>query len=428
MTKEKMGLTQKIFVGLILGIITGVIFYKVPSNYFKDTVIIGGILKVVGDIFIRSLKMLLVPVVFFSLAVGSSSMEDVGKMGRIGVKLMGFFLFTTLAAVVIALSVGNLINPGIGIDLSSVVKVNPTINASVPISDVIINMVPKNPLEAMVNGDMIPVILFAILLGITLNLIPDKVSNLKKIVFEANDLFLKMIAIIMNMAPYGVFALTTKTFATLGYSAMIPLAKFMIAVILGLILQVCIVYTPLLLVLGRMGPVRIIKKMLPVLSLGFSTASSSAILPITLDVVENDLGVSKRISSFSIPLGTTVNMDGTAILQGVAAIFVAQAYGIPLNIQSYLTIIFTATLASIGTAGVAGSGLIMLSMVLTSVGLPLEGIALIIGIDRILDMCRTVVNIIGNSICSVIIAKQENDWDKDVFLSDKKSNKNEAIV
>lgn len=419
MQKKGMGLTTKIFIGLILGIIAGLVLYKVPAGYFRDKILLDGVLKFVGTGFIRALRMILVPVVFASLAFGAASMGDVGKLGRIGGKTVGFYLATTAGAICIALLVGRLINPGVGIDMTSVLAVEPNIKESLPLVDVFINMIPKNPYYAMAQGNMLQVIVWAVLVGTTVSLMDEKVPLLSPLLKQLNDLFIKITMLIMVLAPYGVFALVTRTFAGLGYGAMVPLAKYMVAVILGLFIHATFVYGTLLTTLTHVNPFTFFKNVLPAISIAFSTASSAATLPVTLDTVENRLGVSNTVSSFTIPLGATVNMDGTAIMQGVAAIFVAQVFGIELTMSAYMTIILTATLASIGTAGVPGSGLIMLSMVLASVGLPIEGIAMIIGIDRILDMARTAVNILGDTTCTLIIAKQENEWDQKVFMAQK---------
>lgn len=291
----------------------------------------------------------------------------------------------------------------------------PKISEAVPLVDVFLNIIPKNAFDALSTGNMLQIIVFAIFVGLAVNIAGEKGTMIKNFLVQSNEVFLALTSVVMKLAPYGVFALVTRTFAKLGYSAMLPLGKYIIAVLIGLLIHTVIIYGGLLKIFTRLSFVRFIKKMSPVITVIFSTASSAATLPVTLDVVEKRLGVSNRVSSFTIPLGATINMDGTAIMQGVASVFVAQLYGVTLTANSYLTIIITATLASIGTAGIPGSGLIMLSMVLTSVGLPVEGIAMIMGIDRFVDMCRSTINILGDAVCTLIIAKGENEFDESVF-------------
>jgi len=412
--KKRFGLTTMILLSLALGIVIGIILYTMPSSYVKDTVLINGIFKLFGDMFIATLKMLLVPVVFFSLIVGASSMSDVQQLGRIGIKTMSYYLITTALAISLALVVGSTINPGNGLELTAIEESEVTINETVPFIEVLINIVPTNPINAMANANMLQIIFFAVLLGITLTLVGEKALTVKRVFVELNDLFLRMVMIVMLFAPIGVFSLTAKTFAVLGYDVMIPLAKYISAVLIGLILQL-VVYILILYFVGKVNPFIFLKKIMPPISIGFTTASSAAALPIFLKTAENSLGVDKKISSFTLPLGSTINMDGTAIMQGIAVIFIAQVYGITLSPMDYLLVIFTATLASIGTAAVPGSGLIMLSLVLTSVGLPIEGIALIIGIDRIVDMCRTAINLCGDAVGTIIVAKSESALNEEVY-------------
>ncbi|MDR1514701.1 MAG: dicarboxylate/amino acid:cation symporter [Synergistaceae bacterium] len=409
------GLTTRIFVGMLIGIVFGLIMNNIPSGYVKDTLFLDGLLAVVGSGFIRLLMMLIVPVVFFSLACGTASLEDVRTLGRIGSKTVGFYLTTTAIAVTIALILANVISPGAGVDTSKILVSEPKISEQVPLVEVFLNILPQNVFNALSTGNMLQIIVFAIFIGLAVSVAGDKCGMIGKSFSQFNELFLTLTSMIMNLAPYGVFALVTRTFAKMGYSAMMPLAKYIFSVLLGLIIHAFFVYGGMLKVFTRLSILTFIKKVTPIITVIFSTASSLATLPVTLDVVEKRLGVSNRICSFTIPLGATVNMDGTAIMQGVASVFVAQLYGITLTTGAYLTIIVTATLASIGTVGIPGSGLIMLSMVLTSVGLPIEGIAMIMGIDRFLDMCRSVINIMGDVVCTLIIAKSENEFDQKVF-------------
>ncbi len=419
--KKKLSLTIKIFIALGLGLIMGLILNSMPSGYVKDTLLIDGIFRLFGKVFINAIKMLVVPLVAVSLVCGSSAIGDVKKLGRVGVKTLVFYMLTTAVAISIALLVGKFINPGIGLDMSNIIKQEPTIGQSKSLVDVIIAMVPTNPIASMANGDMLPIIVFSLLMGISMALVGEKADPVVKIFESLNEIVMKMVMVVMEFAPIGVFALISNTFANVGLSAMANLGKYMGAVVLALLIHATLTYMGVLTFVGRLNPVVFFKKFLPVAGVAFSTSSSNATLPVTIEAVEN-MGVSKNVASFTLPLGATINMDGTAIMQGVACVFISQVYGIDLSLQALLTIIATATLASVGTAGVPGVGMITLSMVLQSVGLPVEGIALIIGIDRVLDMSRTVVNITGDSVCTIVVAKTEGEFDEDMYYDQKVVN------
>lgn len=414
--KKKKGLTTKIFIGLITGLVVGLILYPMKGNAFVDNFLIGFIFQLVGKVFINCIKMMVVPLVFISLTVGAASVGDIRKLGRIGSKTLGFYLVTTAVAITIAILVASIIQPGVGFDLPSdaeyVAKEAPKL------VDVLINMVPKNPINSLASGNMLQIIVFSMLLGTAITALGDKAAKVRDGFQALNEVILKLVMLIMIVAPYGVFALVAKTFATLGYKAMPPLAAYMGCVLGALLIHALVTYQGMLYSFTRLSPIKFFKNFGPAMMVAFSTASSSSTLPITLETAEERLGVSKSVASFTLPLGATINMDGTAIMQGVATVFLAQAYGIPLGIGEFLTVILTATLASIGTAGVPGVGLIMLSMVLTQIGIPVEGIAIIMGIDRILDMCRTAINITGDAACTLIIAKQEGELDENIFNSD----------
>ena len=412
-----MGLTTKIFIGLITGLVLGIILNKIGPSYVRDTILVDGIFTLVGTVFLNAIKMMVVPLVFISLVNGAASMSDIKKLGRVGSKTLVFYLATTAVAITIAIGLSYIVKPGMGLDMSSLVKTAPTISAKTSLVKVISDMVPTNPIEAMATGNMLQIIVFAILTGTGLAAIGKKVQPVIEIFDHLNDLMMKMVSFVMLFAPYGVFGLIAKTFTGLGFDAMLPLAKYMFCVIFALVLHAGFTYTGLLVGFTKLNPITFFKKFLPTMGIAFSTSSSNATVPASLEAVEKKLGVSKSIASFTIPLGATINMDGTAIMQGAATIFISQLYGLPLSMGAILTVILTATLASVGTAGVPGVGLIMLSMVLQSVGLPVEGIALIIGIDRILDMCRTVINITGDAVCTIIIAKSEGEFDEAVYNS-----------
>ncbi|MBQ8558574.1 MAG: dicarboxylate/amino acid:cation symporter [Tyzzerella sp.] len=415
--KKTMGLSTKIFIALLAGALLGVgIHYFLPEGYVRDTIIIEGVFYVVGQGFIRLMQMLVVPLVFCSLVCGSMAIGDTKTLGKVGIKTVLFYLFTTALAVIIALSVAYLINPGIGLDMDAVQTTEISTTAeSTSMVDTLLNIIPKNPIESMATGDMLPIIVFSLFVGIMLAKLGSKASTVANFFSEFNDVMMEMTMAIMKIAPIGVFCLIARTFANLGFSAFKPMIKYMGSVTFALIIQCFVIYQILLFVFTRLNPMKFIKKFAPVMGFAFSTATSNATIPMSIDTLHKKMGVSKQISSFTIPLGATVNMDGTSIMQGVAVVFIAQAYGIELTPANLATVVVTATLASIGTAGVPSVGLVTLSMVLASVGLPIEGIALIMGIDRILDMMRTAVNITGDAVCTTIVAHQEKVLDREVF-------------
>ena len=419
-TKKKIGLSTQIFIALLIGALFGVVIhYWIPSSYIKDTVIVEGVLYVVGQGFIRLMQMLVVPLVFCSLICGSMAIGDTKTLGKVGVKTIGFYLVTTALAVCVALGSALLINPGRGLDMDAVQKgtVSSATEAT-SLVDTLLNIIPKNPIQSMANGDMLPIIVFALFVGIMLAKLGTRGSVVANFFSQFNDVMMEMTMAIMKVAPIGVFCLIARTFATVGFSAFAPMLKYMGNVTLALAIQCLVVYQILLFVFTRLNPFKFIKKFLPVMGFAFSTATSNATIPMSIDTLSKKMGVSKQISSFTIPLGATINMDGTSIMQGVAVVFIAQAYGIPLTMGNLATVVVTATLASIGTAGVPSVGLVTLAMVLNSVGLPTEGIALIMGIDRILDMIRTAVNITGDAVCTMIVCHQEGSLNREVFNKD----------
>lgn len=415
-SQKKLGLTTVIFIALLLGAAAGImIHYLVPAGDIRDKVIVGGVFEVIGTGFIRGMQMLVVPLVFCSLVCGSMAIGDTKKLGKVGVKTMLFYLATTALAISIALGIANLINPGTGLDISSVQAQETEAVEAASLTDTLLNIIPKNPVQSLAEGNMLQVIFFSLIVGVILAKRGDKSENLANLFSQGNDLMMDMTMVVMKVAPVGVFCLIAKTFSNIGFDAFLPMLKYMIAVLAALALQCFGVYQILLKIFTGLNPVRFVKKFLPVMGFAFSTATSNATIPLSIDTLARKMGVSRRISSFTVPLGATINMDGTAIMQGVAVVFVAQAFHIDLSPADYLTVIATATLASVGTAGVPSVGLVTLSMVFTSVGLPVEGIGLIMGIDRILDMTRTAVNITGDAVCTTIVASQDRALDRDVF-------------
>lgn len=397
---KKLSLSVRIFIGLALGVIVGLMFQSSPE-------IATTYIKPLGTLFLNLIKMIIVPLVLSSLVVGSASTGDVGKLGRIGIKTLAYYLVTTAFAVILGLFLGNILNPGLGLSIPADVTAEAKEMPSVV--DTLLNIVPTNPIQAMADANMLQIIVFAIFLGIAITLIGEKAKPFHAFFESMAEVCYKIVAIIMEFAPIGVFGLITPVAAEHGVSALLPLLKVIIAVYLGCAIHALVIYSGAVSLFAKMSPVTFFKGASPAMLLAFTTSSSSGTLPVTMKSTEENLGVPKSIGSFVLPLGATINMDGTALYQGVCALFVAQVYGMNLSLGQQLTIVLTATLASIGTAGVPGGGLIMLTMVLQSVGLPLEGIALIGGIDRILDMARTCINVTGDMAASVVVAATEGE-------------------
>lgn len=419
--KKKLNLTTVIFISLILGAITGIILHKMPLGGFRDKFLINGLFYIIGNGFLRAMQMLVVPLVFCSLVCGSMSIGDSKTLGKVGIKTIFFYLVTTALAITVALTIASIMNPGMNVDLSKVQAakdVGDTVMEKTSIADTLLNIIPQNPIKGLAEGNMLQIIFFALLLGLIIAGQGERMETVANFFNQFNDIMMMMTGIIMKAAPVGVFCLIAKTFSVIGLDAIMAMIKYMITVFGGLAIQCLVVYMVLLKIFTGLNPLRFLKKFFPVMQFAFSTATSNATIPLSIDTLDKKMGVSRRISSFTIPLGATVNMDGTAIMQGVAVVFVAQAFHIPLTPMDYLTVIATATLASIGTAGVPSVGLITLTMVFASVGLPVEGISFVMGIDRILDMTRTAVNITGDAVCTTIVAVQDKAFNKEVFDRD----------
>ncbi|MCH4891256.1 dicarboxylate/amino acid:cation symporter [Acidaminobacter sp. JC074] len=435
MKEKKMGLSTKIFIGLILGIITGLLMYVVKGQAGEtssiagiiDNFFIGFVFELIGGIFVNAIRMMIVPLVFVSLTLGAASIGDIKKLGRIGGKTVGFYLVTTAIAISIAILIATVVQPGVGTAIS-LEGLEYTPKEAPSIASVFVDMVPRNPIAAMASGNMLQIIVFALLTGSALTILGDRTAKITALFEEANVLVLKLVEMIMLVAPIGVFALIAKTMATLGWAMMPKLIMYMLCVVGALLIHAVFTYQGILYMFTKLSPIQFFKNFYPAMTVAFSTASSSATLPVTIETAEKRLGVSPKIASFCLPLGATINMDGTAIMQGVATVFIAQLFGIDLGLMDFVTVIVTATLASIGTAGVPGVGLLMLSMVLVQVGLPVEGIAIIIGIDRILDMLRTAINITGDACCTVIVAKGEGEFNEKVYYEDSDVKDNEAAA
>ncbi|MGB2709476.1 MAG: dicarboxylate/amino acid:cation symporter [Pseudoalteromonas nigrifaciens] len=422
---RSMSLTTRIMIGMALGIAVGFLFqailageddYLIPLGLFSLPIkafFVDGIFHIGGQIFIASLKMLVVPLVFVSLVCGTCSLSDPKKLGSLGGKSIGLYLITTALAITLAITLALLFSPGVGIDLPTDASYD--VSEAPTLARVIIDMFPTNPFEAMAKGNMLQVIVFALLFGIAMALSGNAGKRVAVVFEDLNTVILKLVTLLMNVAPYGVFFLMAKLFTTIELNLIVSLAKYFFVVVAALLLHAFVNYSLLLKLLTGLNPVIFLKKMKHACLFGFSTSSSSATMPITLETATKKLGVNNSVASFTIPLGATINMDGTAIMQGVATVFIAQVFSVDLTISDYLMVILTATLASVGTAGVPGVGLIMLAMVLNQVGLPVEGIAIIIGVDRLLDMTRTAVNITGDCMVTCVVAKSEGQLDESIY-------------
>jgi proton glutamate symport protein len=377
-------------------------------------------IKWIGEIFIRLLNMVAVPLVLASLTVGAASLGDIKKFARIGGKTLTYYLTTTAFAIVLGLVLANIIKPGDRMNADTKQRLLSSYNQDAAtkvvmaeeysFSDEIVKIVPKNPFGALANSEMLQIVFFALLLGLTLSLVDkDKAAPVLNFFDGLSETMIKMVNIIMYIAPLGVFALISAVVAEFGFEILHTLFWYAVTVLLGLILHTYGVYGLLIKIFSKMRPATFFRGIKRVQTIAFSTSSSAATLPVNMECCQDNLGVSKSITSFVLPLGATVNMDGTALYQGVAAVFIAQVFGMELTLAQQMTIVFTATLASIGTAPVPGVGIIMLVIILKSVGIPEEGIALILGIDRILDMCRTVTNVSGDAAGAVIVASSEGE-------------------
>ena len=424
---KSISLGNWILIGMVLGLIFGLILNFGVHNYFiKNVIFMDNVFYLGGNLFIKLMKMLVVPLVFCSIVVGVASISDIKTLGSIGGTTIVIYLITTAIAVTIALVIGMLIKPGFGLDMAYATQsTNVTLNQTM--ADTLLNIVPDNPINSLANGDMLPVIIFGVLLGIILAKLKEETQLINDIFTQGNKVMMEMTSIVMKFAPIGVFCLMAKTFGSLGIEGILPLSKYVLCVLIGLAIQAFVVYPSLLAIFTRLNPIRFFKKFISVMFFAFSSSTSNATIPLNMDKL-SEMGVSRDISSFTIPLGATINMDGTSIMQGVAVMFAAQAYGIDLGTSALLTVIFTAVMASVGTAGVPSVGLVTLTMVFNSVGLPIEAIGIIFGIDHILDMFRTAVNVTGDAICTIIVSFKNKAMDIDVFNDKKEPEKQETII
>jgi Na+/H+-dicarboxylate symporter len=402
-------LHTKILIGLILGAVLGPLLGEWAIR-----------IKPVGDAFINLLIMVVVPLVMASLIVGTASLGDLRKLGRIGIKTVGYYLVATALAVALGLAAGKAFNPGAGMDEETKASMledyagvsdEQLERATDPpsIGDMLVRIIPRNPFRAMADTDFLQIIFFALLFGISLTILPEaRRKPVMDVLQTINDAMIVLVKLVMKVAPYGVFALIAAVAAQFGYGVLLTLLKYVVVTI-GAMVVFTVTFYPVSLHLSGMSPSFFFKKFYEVIVFAFSTSSSNATLPVNLQVTEEELGVSNDVAAFVLPLGATINMNGTAIYQGVSTIFIAQVFGISLGIGDLLTVVLTATLASIGAAGVPGIGMVTLTIVLLALGIPIDGIALVVGVERILDMTRTVVNVTGDTCCSVWVAKTEGE-------------------
>ena len=402
--------TKAILIALFLGLVVGLTLNLAAPSIFDP--LNQYVFNPLGQLFIRLIKMLVVPVVFISIVLGAAGLGDPKQLGRIGLKSISFFLVTTAVAISIAVTFALIIKPGSAVTLKPK-GLNMRGKTETSFVDTLLNIVPDNPAKAMADGNMLQIIAFAVLIGLGIAILGKRVQGIHSLLEQGNELMMYLVNLVMKLAPIGTFGLLASSVGKMGLAGVAAMFKYMIVVMLVLIIHGVFVYGGLLKVLAKESIVRFFKHFGPVMAIGFSTSSSNASLPFAMKTAQEKLGVPKAISSFVQPLGATINMDGTAIMQGVATVFIAQVYGVELTVTQLAVVVLTAVLASIGTAGVPGVGLVMLTMVLNQVNLPVEGIALIIGIDRILDMSRTAVNISGDAICAMIVAKSEEKYNTD---------------
>ena len=389
-------LWQRILIALAVGLIAGIV--------------VGGsaeMIKPIGTVFMHLLRMLTVPLVFSTLLVGTAHTGSLRKLGRIAAKTVALYLITTVAAIVIGLLLGIIFQPGAGValqpDLAAQAREVPGF------IDTFLKIIPTNPVHALADGEILQVITFALFAGVSISFVGIKVKPVLNFFDAFAEMMYKMTGIIMDYAPYGVFALIAGVAGAYGLNVLLPLAKVIVLMYVGCIIHALVVYRTMIKVWARLSPIRFFKGVSDAMIVAFTTTNSSAALPVTMCCAQENLGVSKGVASFILPLGATINMDGAALYQGVCALFVAQVYGIPLSFGQYIMIIITATLASIGTAGVSGAGLIVLTLVLQQVGLPLEGAALLVGVDRILQMAQTCMNITGDVCVATVVAETEHE-------------------
>jgi Na+/H+-dicarboxylate symporter len=407
--------TRNILIAVVLGIAVGLaINFSKAALPWLDTVLVQTVFKLVGDVFRNGLSLLVVPLVFFSLTAGVASLKEPAELGRMGWKIIGLYLLTTAVAIAMALFLAVTLQPGVGVDQATVAYTPPADPPSLLAT--LTSMVTTNPARSLAEGNMLQIIVFSVLLGLALVMSGAPGKRATAQVQDWSEVVMRLVNIVMWFAPIGVFALLAREIATLGFDTILKLIKYFLLVLSAQALQLFVAF-PIMLRLGGLPPGPWLRKMREVWLYAFSTSSSNATLPVNIRVTETRLGASPQVAAFALPLGATINMNGTAIMQGIATVFIAQVYGIELTLVQLLTVVGMATLAAVGTAGVPSAGIVMLASVLTQVGLPVEGIALILAVDRLLDMARTVVNVSGDAAVTCIVARMEGELDEGVYRS-----------
>lgn len=405
--------TLKIILSLLLGLVAGLALKFIPMNEYVKSLLVDDILNTGGKLFISLLRMLVVPVVFVSLVCGISSLQNIKTLGRIGIKTFFLYIATTIIALSLGIFFASIFKIGSGADLN--IDTNFVAIAPPPLKEIVLNLVPSNPVNAMASGNMLQLIIFSLFLGMSMTIAGKNGEACRDIFIHFNEVLMRLVYLVMIMAPYGIFFLLSSMFARQGISVLLELLQYVLVVIFVLMFQLLVTYSLILRFIGKLSPLPFLKKMYNAMLFAFGVSSSNASIPIVLETTEHKLGVKNSIASFVIPLGASINMDGTAIMQSVATVFIANVYHIDIGLTGYLTVIFMATLASIGTAGVPGVGVITLTMVLHQVGLPAEAVALIISVDRIIDMWRTSINICGDAMVSCLVAKSEGLLDEGIY-------------
>ncbi|MFO1106731.1 MAG: dicarboxylate/amino acid:cation symporter [Amaricoccus sp.] len=412
--RRKPSLTVKVMAGMLAGLLVGIVFNRIGSD-FVATYIVGGLFAMIGTMFVNALKMLVVPLVFFSLICGVLGIGDLRALGRVGGKAFGLYILTTAIAIAAAILIALVIGPGAGFKMQGIDTSGVAAKAAPSVWQVFAGIVPSNPVEAFAKGEMLQIIFYTIVLGIAAVMLGDRSAPFARASEYMNELMMKVVGIVMHFAPYGVFCLIAKTFAEQGIDLFLPVISYVVTLVTALLVHLFVTLMLVLWLFSRLNPLIFLRKIRPAQVFAFSTASSNATIPVTLRCVTERMGVSNAVASFTVPFGATINMDGTAIMQGVATVFLANVYGVHLGVSGYLTVILMSVLASVGTAGVPGVGLVMLTMVLGQVGLPVEGIAIILGVDRLMDMIRTAVNVTGDAVVSTIVARSEGQLDLAVY-------------
>lgn len=406
---KKLGLAWQMMIGLVVGIIVGaMVDTQFAQTWFKP----------LGDLFIRLIRMVVVPLVIATIIAGAAGISDTSKLGRVALKTLLIYAITTAISVAVALIFASVIQPGVGLDLSTEgLKAKEIVPP--PLVDTLLNIVPINPIEAMAKGSMLQIIFFAVMFGFALSALGERAKPVLNFFEVVGDTMIRVTGTVMRFAPIGVFGLIAFTVSRHGLSVLLPLGSLILSSFLATVFFVCVVLLPMVRIFSKIPVMKFVKGIFEPWLVAFTTCSSAAALPANLDSTRR-LGATKAISSFSIPLGNTINMNGTAIYMGVCAVFAAEVFGIPMDMTTKLTVVVMGVLAAVGTAGVPGAGLIMTTIVFTQIGIPLEAVALIAGVDRILDMIRTSINVVGDAASAVVVTAMEGELHSEPYEEGEK--------